>query len=103
MPVVFGRSPLRSAAREGLQSGAAQWALVNVTPIAASRSIFGVLVCLFRARCPTQWFRSSTGIKRTFGFSAARAERVNATRIEKRIRWMGIGLLGLAGKGGRFL
>src|SRR5918994_2952021 len=56
------------AARDGLHTGAAQYALVNVTPIPARRSMFGVLVCLLRPRWPTQWFKSSTAMKSTFGF-----------------------------------
>ena len=41
-PVRAGINPLNTAAREGLQAGAAQWALVNSTPRLAKRSIFGV-------------------------------------------------------------
>jgi hypothetical protein len=30
--------------------------------------MFGVFVCEFRPRWPTQWLRSSTAMKSTFGF-----------------------------------
>jgi len=43
-PLVDGRMPVMSAAREELHAGAAQWALVNRTPRFARRSRFGILV-----------------------------------------------------------
>src|SRR5512133_425853 len=76
MPVAPGRLPLSNAARDGLQTGAAQWALVKVTPSFARRSRLGVLVCTLRPKWPTQWFRSSTGKKRTLGCSAAVSDDV---------------------------
>src|SRR5262245_21571323 len=35
--------------------------------------MLGVFVCGFRPRCPTQWLRSSTAMKRTLGGLAAAA------------------------------
>src|SRR5688572_24003095 len=70
-PVVDGRSPDMSAARDGVQLGAAQYARVKLTPRFASRSMFGVAAtaCSFRPRCPIQWFRSSIAMNRTLGLS----------------------------------
>ena len=63
------------AVREGLQEAAAQWALVNSTPLAARRSRFGVLVCEFPPRQPTQSLRSSIEMKRTLGREESRAPK----------------------------
>ena len=45
MPVVEGRRPVMRLLRDGLQSGAWQWALVKSVPRAARRSMFGVFAC----------------------------------------------------------
>ena len=55
------------AVRDGLQSGAAQWACSKSTPFLASPSMLGVFACGCPPRQPTQSFRSSTAMKRTFG------------------------------------
>ena len=47
---------------------------MKATPELANRSMFGVRVCGFRPRWPTQWLRSSIAMKSTLGLSAARAE-----------------------------
>ena len=39
----FFQIPVMIAVREGLHAGAAQWAFVNMTPLAASRPMLGVL------------------------------------------------------------
>ncbi len=61
------------AVRDGLQAGAGQCALVNNTPVEASRSRFGVCACGWPPRQPTQSLRSSSEINNTFGgdFSSA--------------------------------
>ena len=69
--MVVGRSPVRMLVRDGLHSGLWQWALVNVVPRAASRSMFGVFTCGWPPSGPTQSLRSSMAMKRTLGFSAA--------------------------------
>ena len=46
-------------AREGLQTGDWQWALLNSTPRAASRSICGVFACGCPPMQPIQSLRSS--------------------------------------------
>src|SRR4051812_35690928 len=72
MPVDDGRRPVSRLDRDGLQSGAWQWALVNRVPRLARRSMFGVLACGWPPRQPTQSFWSSMATNRTFGLSAAR-------------------------------
>ena len=67
MPVLLGRLPVKVATRDGLQTGAAQWALVNNKPRFASRSMFGVLASGWPSRQPTQSFMSSAMIIRTLG------------------------------------
>ena len=49
--------PVSKAAREGLQAGATVYARVNNIPLAASRSILGVLVSGCPPREPIQSFR----------------------------------------------
>src|SRR5262245_39386586 len=66
--------------RDGLQSGAWQWALVNTIPRAARRSRCGVLTCGCPARHPTQSFRSSMAMKRTLGRVAASVAGEPASR-----------------------
>ena len=67
MPVVPGRRPDMRLHRDGLHSGAWQWALAKVTPFAASRAMLGVRA----SGCPPsgsiQSLRSSTAIISTFG------------------------------------
>jgi len=58
-------------ARDGEQSGAAQWAFANAIPRFASRSMCGVLTCGCPPRNPTQSFKSSTAMKSTLGRSGA--------------------------------
>src|SRR5690349_13274154 len=70
-PVWKGWRPLNTAAREGLQSGAAQCAFVKSTPRLARRSIFGVRACGCPPRQPTQSFRSSIAMNSTLGGAAA--------------------------------
>ena len=65
-----------SAARDGLQTGAAQYALVNSIPFDASRSRFGVLTSGWPPRQPIQSFKSSIAMKRTFGFEVDAAGNV---------------------------
>ena len=67
MPVEPGRRPVRTLDRDGLHSGAWQWALVNSVPRAARRSMFGVFACGWPPRQPTQSFRSSMAMNRTLG------------------------------------
>src|SRR6516164_6269648 len=67
MPVVVGRSPVSTLEREGLHSGAWQCALVKSVPRRPRRSMFGVTACGWPPRQPTQSFRSSTAMNRTFG------------------------------------
>ena len=59
------------AVRDGLQSGAAQWACSKRTPLRASLSMFGVFACGWPPRQPTLSFISSTEMNRTLGLSAA--------------------------------
>ena len=59
---------MNTAVRDGLQAGAGQCALSKRTPEAASRSRFGVLAWGCPPRQPTQSFRSSIAMNRTFGF-----------------------------------
>ena len=66
-----GRIPDMRAVRDGLQAGAAQYALEKLTPQLARRSRCGVIVCGLRCKCPTQWFKSSMAMKSTFVFSFA--------------------------------
>src|SRR6185437_11900595 len=53
--------------RDGLHSGAWQWALRNSVPREARPSMFGVFACGCPPRQPTQSFRSSMAMKRTLG------------------------------------
>ena len=69
------------ADRDGLQAGAGQCALVNNTPLAASRSKFGVFACGCPPRQPIQSFKSSTEMNSTFGLSAATADDISASDI----------------------
>jgi hypothetical protein len=64
--------------REGLHSGAWQWAFVNVVPRLARASICGVLASGCPLRCPIQSFWSSMAIKRMFGWSAAYTDEQKA-------------------------
>ncbi len=66
-PVVDGRRPLISAVRDGPQWGDAVWAFMKTVPCAASRSIWGVFVFGCPPMKPTQSFKSSMEIIRTFG------------------------------------
>ena len=82
-PETFGIRPLKTAARDGLQAGAAQWAFANNIPRAASRSILGVNACGCPCMHPIQSLRSSTAMKRTFGRSPARHGVTSANRRTK--------------------
>src|SRR5262245_18133215 len=84
-PVVNGRSPDINAARDGLQTGAAQYARLNESPIFAIRSRFGVFACGLCAKYPTQSRRSSIAMKRTLGFCGA-AARATTNRLQKKSR-----------------
>lgn len=53
--------------REGLQSGAEQWAWLKETPLLASRSIWGVFAFGWPSKCPTQSRKSSTAMNNTLG------------------------------------
>src|SRR5437868_2774013 len=83
-PEVEGRNPVIKEARDGLHTGAAQYALVNSMPLAASRSMFGVLTSGCPPRQPIQSFRSSTAMKRTFGFDEVAAG--NAAAVASVVR-----------------
>src|SRR5688500_3763864 len=90
-PDVCGRTPVMSAARDGLHAGAGQWARVKSMPRFARRSMFGVFACGCPPRQPTQSLRSSTAMKRTLGReppvaagSAAEAEIGNSTSDKTR-------------------
>ena len=43
--MVDGRNPSKTDVRDGLQTGAWQWALINRVPLLASLSKLGVLTC----------------------------------------------------------
>ena len=58
-------------AREGLHTGAWQWALLKRTPRAANRSILGVLAWGCPPRQPIQSLRSSMEISRTLGLPSS--------------------------------
>src|SRR4051812_21989623 len=81
MPVVEGRRPVNSAVREGLQTGAAQCAFVNTSPIAASRSKLGVFTLVRSPRTLTQSFRSSIETNRMFGRAGSAASRAPASAM----------------------
>ena len=70
-PVVVGRLPNSKAVREGLHSGAAVWAFANKTPSFARSSMLGVFACGCPPRQPTQSFKSSIAMNKTFGLSIA--------------------------------
>jgi len=57
------------AVRDGLQDGEGQWALLNKTPLAAKRSMFGVFACGCPPKQPIQSFRSSIEINKMFGWT----------------------------------
>ena len=78
-----GLKPSRTDVRDGLQTGAWQWALVNKVPLAANLSRLGVLTCGWPPRQPIQSFRSSMARNRTLGFVEALA---NEPRITKRVK-----------------
>ena len=82
-PEVDGRIPVIIATREGLQEGAAQWALVNNRPRLASRSMFGVYTPLRPPRQLVQSFRSSTEMNKTFGccFAVLHPVKADSTAI----------------------
>jgi len=61
--------PVIRLARDGLQAGAEQCALVKSTPFCARRSRLGVFTSGWPPRQPIQSFKSSIAIKRTFGLS----------------------------------
>lgn len=86
MPERCGESPVKIAVREGLHAGAAQWALLNKMPDAASRSKFGVRACGCPPMQPTQSFKSSIAMKRTFGFVTAGEFTTKAQRIQRKIK-----------------
>src|SRR5262245_755799 len=75
MPVWNGCFPPKTAAREGEQRGAAQWALATTTPRFARRSRCGVLTCGCPPRKPTQSFRSSAAMNNTLGRSRGSSAR----------------------------
>ena len=76
--------PVIKAVREGLQDGAAQYAFVNSTPLAAKRSMFGVFTSGCPPRHPIQSLRSSTAMKSTFGrFLSAAGRRAPAAAVDK--------------------
>src|SRR5688572_1968075 len=100
MPVLDGRRPVIRLARDGLHSGAWQWALANSVPRAASASMCGVFACGCPLRQPTQSFWSSIAMNRTFGLAGeaaaaaaaafAAAERVTARQATTASRTVGI-------------
>ena len=71
MPVVDGRRPVSVATREGLQTGAEQWALLNSIPRGCEPVDVRSLHIRMPAEQPTQSFMSSTTIINTLGLSAA--------------------------------
>src|SRR6478609_8470721 len=70
-PVSNGCRPLKTAAREGLQSGAAQWALEKRMPRLARRSMLGDFAWGWPPRQPIQSLRSSIAMKSTLGGAAS--------------------------------
>ena len=80
-----------TATREGLQEGAAQWALVNKVPRAAKRSRFGVWTPLRPPMQLTQSFRSSTAMNNTLGGCsfALRQKNAQASRAGIRVFFIG--------------
>ena len=86
MPERCGESPVKIAVREGLHEGAAQWALLNKMPEAASRSKFGVRACGCPPRQPTQSFRSSIAMKRILGLAAASVFTTEAQSMRIKVR-----------------
>jgi hypothetical protein len=69
--VVEAYRPENIAARLIAQNTPAVWAFVKLTPLAASRSMFGVMARGVVSRHPIQSFISSTARNRTLGFSPA--------------------------------
>src|SRR5262245_56828914 len=67
MPEVDGCRPDMRAVREGLQTGAAHWALANLTPRRARRSRLGVTGCGAILVRPAKLFWSSRMMSRTLG------------------------------------
>lgn len=61
------------AARDGPQTGAAQWASVNKTPLPAKASRCGVLTWGWPSRQPIQSFKSSIAMNRILGRPRATA------------------------------
>lgn len=80
---MWGEIPVNTAVRDGLQAGAGQWALSKRTPDAAKRSRFGVLAWGCPPRQPTQSFRSSIAMNRTFGFPLPRTMDETKNRPSK--------------------
>src|SRR3954470_16176130 len=68
MPVDDGRRPVSRLDRDGLQSGAWQWALENSVPRRARASMLGVFAWAWPPRQPIQSFWSSMAMKRMLGF-----------------------------------
>ena len=66
--------------REGLQSGAEQWAWLKETPLLASRSIWGVFAFGWPSKCPTQSRKSSTAMNNTLGLPSDGQEAVKNAR-----------------------
>ena len=66
--------------REGLQSGAEQWAWLKETPLLASRSIWGVFAFGWPSKCPTQSRKSSTAMNNTLGLPNDGQEAVKNAR-----------------------
>jgi len=73
MSVIVGRA--LPDVRDGLHTTADAWALVKVSPRAASLSILGVRTWEWPSRTLTQSFRSSIVMNRTSGLSASCAAR----------------------------
>ena len=100
MPVVVGRRPESKLVRDGLHSGAWQWALVKSMPRRARRSMFGVKAWGWPSKQPIQSFRSSMAMKSTLGRDpAARqagARRTNHVRESQHMRIGRVGFILIA-------
>ena len=71
--------------RDGLQIGAWQWALRNSVPLAANASMWGVRESGWPPKQPTQSFRSSIAISKTFGRLSASAAETQDAPTESRM------------------
>ncbi len=79
-----GHKPVIMDTREGPQFVAWQWTLVNRTPFADRRLIFGVFALEWPSKHPNQSFRSSILIIKTFGRGPGRfLFRLNDDRSTK--------------------